>query len=309
MSRDTYLNLTAAETIVAIRKVAYTYRNKARRNRQSTFRPFSAIPLYKHVYRDGKVRFYGIEVPIIVREGMSLPKHPKGATLSYRVGKLFIHQTIEVESRQTYDAEGFLGCDLGVKNILTDSDGRISSGGQLNNLRRRHSKIKSRLQSKGTRSARRLLNKRRYKESRFARDTNHQISKKVVEKALTASFGIALEDLKGIRGNTKVRKADRRQHNFWGFNQLRQFITYKAELNGVPLVLVDPKNTSRTCLICGCVDRRNRKSQSEFICIQCGFGHHADTVAAINISRRAAGNQPYAPSQEDVRVPMPALKG
>jgi transposase len=202
--------LTAAETVVTIRKVAYTYRNKARRNQQSAFRPLGSIPLFKHVYRDGKARFYGIEVPVIARQGISLPKHPKGGTLSYRNSKLFIHQVIEIEPKMAYEPQGYLGCDLGIKNILTDSEGKIYSGGQLNSLRKRHEKIKARLQAKGTRSARRLLNKRRNKESKFSRDINHQISKRVVEKALTATFGIALENLKSIRGNTRVRKANRR---------------------------------------------------------------------------------------------------
>ena len=300
--------LTGAEAIVAIRKVAYTYKNKARRNSQSVFRLFGSIPLFRHVYRNGKVRFYGIEVPIIVMEGMGLPKHPKEGTLSYRNGRLFIHQAIEVECAVEYEPQGFLGCDLGIKNILTDSDGKIYSGGKLNNLRKRHNKIKARLQSKGTRSARKLLNKRRHKESLFARDVNHCISKNVVEKALTATYGVALEDLQGIREHTRVRKADRRKHHSWGFNQLRQFITYKSEILGVPLVLVDPRNTSRTCPKCGCVDKKNRKTQAEFLCIKCGFGHHADTVAAIIISRRAAGNQPYAPLSKDVQVPICASR-
>lgn len=143
--------------------------------------------------------------------------------------------------------------------------------------------------------------KRRYRERRFGRDINHRISKKVVEKAKTALLGIALEDLKGIQKNAaKIRKADRSRYNSWGFARLRLFIEYKAKLNGVPLKLISPENTSRTCPKCGTISKKNRKSQTWFKCIKCGYGHHADTVAAINISRRAAGNQPYAPSQEEV---------
>ena len=296
--------ITAAEATIAVRKVAYAYRNKARRDRQAIFRLRGSISLFKHLYRDGTVRFYGLTSPIIVRSGIVLPKHPKEGTLSYRDGKFMIHQIMEIEAPEPYAANGYLGCDLGIRNILVDSGSKIYSGGHLNGLRKRHSKLRAKLQSKGTRSSRKLLNTRRNKESRFARDVNHQISKSVVEKALTATFGLALEDLKGIRECVRVHKADRRQHNSWGFNQLRQFITYKAELKGVPLVLVDPKNTSRTCPECGYVDKKNRRSQSDFLCIRCGFGQHADIVAARNIASRAAGNQPDASSQEDVRVSL-----
>ena len=301
--------LRAAETVIAIRKVAYAYRNKARRDQQAVFRLKGSMPLFKHLYRNGRVQFYGFVSPIIAREGIVLPKYPREGTLSYRDGKFIIHQTIEVDSPPAYQPKGYLGCDLGVSNILVDSEGKVYSSDHLNGLRKRHSKIKARLQSKGTRSSRRLLNKRRHKESRFARDVNHRISRRVVEKALTATLGIALENLKGIREHIRVRKADRRQHNSWGFNQLRQFITYKAELKGVPLVLVDPRNTSRTCPECGYIDRKNRKTQSGFLCVKCGFGQHADIVAARNIASRAAGNQPYAPPKGDVRVPILAVEG
>jgi transposase len=55
----------------------------------------------------------------------------------------------------------FLGVDLGIKNIATDSDGKNFSGGHLNSLRKRHFKLRQRLQKKGTKSAKRLLKKRR----------------------------------------------------------------------------------------------------------------------------------------------------
>jgi IS605 OrfB family transposase len=61
---------------------------------------------------------------------------------------------------------------------------------------------------------------------------------------------ITLEDLTGIRNRTTVSKAQRRDHEFWSFGQLREFITYKAAIAGVPLVFVDPAYTSQECPIC-----------------------------------------------------------
>jgi putative transposase len=63
-----------------------------------------------------------------------------------------------------------------------------------------------RLQKKATRSALRLLRKRSKKESRFAADGNHQISKKIVTEAQRTGRGIALEDLTGIRHRVRLRK-------------------------------------------------------------------------------------------------------
>jgi IS605 OrfB family transposase len=139
----------------------------------------------------------------------------------------------------------FLGVDLGIKNIATDSDGKNDSASHLNSLRYRNLKLRQRLQKKGTKSAKRLLKKRRRKEHRFATDVHHQISKRIIERAKGTGRGLAMEDLTGIRERVTVRKSQRRSHHSWAFYQLRQFVTYKARLAGVKLVFVDPQYTSK----------------------------------------------------------------
>ncbi|WP_433379871.1 zinc ribbon domain-containing protein [Streptosporangium sp. CA-115845] len=116
---------------------------------------------------------------------------------------------------------------------------------------------------------------------------NHVIAKKLVGKAKDTRSGIALEDLQGIRERVTVRKAQRADLHSWGFHQLRTFVTYKAALAGVPVRLVDPRNTSRTCPGCGHLDKRNRPTRDEFCCVLCGLAGPADYFAAINIGRRA----------------------
>ena len=214
------------------------------------------------------------------------------ADLIYRNGDFYLHQVCEVEEPPANDSSEFLGVDLGIVNIAADSDGKTYSGNQVNGLRKRHAKLRSKLQAKGTKAATRLLKKRSSKEARFASHVNHVISKSIVAKAKDTGRGIALEDLSGIRDRITVRHSQRRQHHSWAFNQLRQFIEYKAKLAGVLVALVDPRNTSRACPECGSVDKANRKSQSLFSCVSCGYSAPADTVAAGNISRRALVNEP-----------------
>ena len=57
---------------------------------------------------------------------------------------------------------------------------------------------------------------------------------------------------------------------------------------GVPVVVVDPRNTSRQCFICGYTDKANRKSQEVFCCRKCGHKENADYNAACNIAVRGA---------------------
>lgn len=201
--------------------------------------------------------------------------------------------TVKSETPPVSDPQGFLGVDLGVKNVAADSDGTLYTGGHIRGLRKRHLKLRRRLQSKGTRGAKRLLRKRRQKERRFQTHENHCISKKIVAAAQGTGRGIAVEELTGIRDRITVRgKKQRTVLSAWAFSQLRQFLTYKSTDAGIPLVAVDPRNTSRTCPACGCIDKRNRPSQAVFRCVACQHSGHADLFAAENI-RRAAVNLPY----------------
>ena len=114
----------------------------------------------------------------------------------------------------------------------------------------------------------------------------------MVSLAKGTGRGIALEELTHINVRSTVRKAQRDSRSKWAFSQLRQFIAYKARLAGVPLVIIDPKNTSRQCNVCGHIDEKNRPTRSEFCCVSCGHSENADLNAAKNIRNRAAIIQP-----------------
>jgi putative transposase len=207
--------------------------------------------------------------------------------LIYRDGKWYLYATIEVpQAPQTEPVNGFVGVDMGIVNIATTSDGRCAAGTRLTRYRKRQQRLRQRLQAKKTSSARRLLKKRRRKEARFAADVNHQISKRIVAEAQRTGRGIAVEQLTGIRARVRLRKPQRAALHSWAFAQLGGFLAYKAKQAGVAFVEVDPAYTSQTCHACGWVDKRNRRSQSEFECGRCGFVGHADHNAAINIATR-----------------------
>ena len=290
--RDNF-GLCSKEAVVAVRKVAYAYRNKARRRRQAHFRPLGAIPVFGHAYkRDGTIRFYGFRIPFLAAKGMMFSSKSQ-AIVSIRRNKVVLFQPIEIEEMRESRVDEWLGVDLGVVNIAMDSDGEPFSGAHTNGLRGRHVRLRRRLQKVGSQSARRLLKKRSGRESRFTRCINHGISKRLVAKAHGSGRGIALEDLKGIRSRIKARRAQRGVLHSWSFAQLRGFIEYKAKLKGVPVLTVDPRNTSRTCPECGHISKMNRPTRDRFKCVVCNYAGCADHIAAENISR-AAGNRPYA---------------
>jgi len=214
--------------------------------------------------------------------------------LCYIDGEFYLFVTCEVETPEPIDVDEFLGVDLGIVNLAADSDGETYSGQAVNENRRKFQHRRRNLQRKGTHNAKRKLRKISGNQSRFQKDTNHTISKRIVQKSKDTGRGIALEDLSGIRDRVTVRRRQRARHANWSFYDLRQKIEYKAARAGVPVVAVDPRNTSRTCPVCGCVDKANRKTQSIFSCIQCGHAAPADTTAAVNIAARAVVNPPNA---------------
>jgi len=190
------------------------------------------------------------------------------------------------------EPDDFLGLDMGIVNLATDSDGDNYSGAEVEEVRRRYAHRRRNLQRKGTKASKRKLRKISGREARFRRDVNHRISKKVVQKAQRTGRGIALEELKGIRGRVTARRRQRARLSGWSFYQQRSFVEYKALLAGVPVVAVDPAHTSQTCPECGHVSKRNRPTRDRFCCESCGHAGPADHIAARNIRARAVVNRP-----------------
>ena len=292
--------LSAQVTVRVIAKVADAY--KLDRKTKRTFRATGSIAYDDRILtwrlQDQTVSIWTVNgrlrIPFACGEQqLELLQTQQGESdLGFYKGLFFLSATCEVDEPKPIDVEGALGVDLGVVNIAVDSDGQVHSASHINNVRHRHRRLRAKLQARGTRSAKRKLMRLSGKERRFAKDTNHCTSKKLVAKAKDTNRAIAMEDLEGIRERVTVRRKQRTTLHNWAFFQLRSFVTYKAKRVGMPVFLVDPRNTSRTCPECGHVDKANRPSQSKFSCMVCGFAGLADHIAAINIGRRAVVNPP-----------------
>jgi IS605 OrfB family transposase len=217
--------------------------------------------------------------------------------LVYRKGKFFLYATVDLPDHAPIEPTGFLGVDLGIVNIATDSDGASYSGEAVERIRRRHHENRRRFQKRATKGAKKRLKQLAGREAGFRKHQNHCISKALVQKAKGTDRGVALEDLNGIRERATVRAKDRAGHSGWSFHQLRAFVEYKAKLAGVPIVIVDPRGTSRTCSVCGHCEKANRKSQAEFCCQHCGYSTNADFNGARNIRDRG---ECKAPSKLDI---------
>ncbi len=291
--RTTY-KLPAQLAIRCISKASEAY--KRDKSIQPTLRPEGAV-----VYDPRVMAFKGIDtVSLLTLAGRVLVPFRFGAyqearmgsikgqaDLVYRKGTFYLAVTLDVPEPTPDTPDGTLGVDLGIVNLATDSEGETFSGEAVEQTRKRYHALRQRLQKCGTKSAIRHLKKLSGREARFRTNSNHVISKRIVQKAKASHQGIAIEELRHIRKRTDstVRRSQRSRHSSWAFAQLRSFLSYKSARAGVPLHTVDPAYTSRTCSQCGHCAKANRKSQSEFCCEQCGFSCNADWNAATNISR------------------------
>ena len=179
----------------------------------------------------------------------------------------------------------FMGVDLGIVRLATVSTpaGVVYFRGKAARQRREHlADIRRRYQRHGRRDR---VKQQQGKEQRWMRHRNHVISKRIVELANQQDEPvIVLENLQGIRERVRGTKRFNRMMASWTFRQLVDFVCYKADRVGIPVIGIDPRGTSKTCRRCGHSSRANRPTQSQFRCVNCHHQDNADGNASGNIA-------------------------
>jgi len=292
-------SLTAQMAVRSIAKVADAYKLDKKILRR--FRKDSAQSYDERIIRfarDDIVSLWTIsgrqKIPFVMGDYQrKLFAFRKGEVDLMRInGKFYLAAVCDIDEPELIKIKDVLGIDMGIVNLATDSTGKNYSGKAIRRASMTFQHRRKNLQKKQTPSARRKLKKISGKQQRFQKDVNHRISKEIVADAKRTESAIALEDLGGIRSRVTARRHRRARLSNWGFFQLRAFLSYKAKREGVPIILVDPRYTSQQCPECGHIERANRKTREDFLCVECGHAGPADTVAAQNIRARALVNAP-----------------
>lgn len=251
--------------IRAIAKVADAY--KVDKKTKRIFRPLGSIAYDSRImtYKpDNIVSLWCIggrqKIKFVCHNPAYLPYIKGEADLVYKKGKFYLFQTVDVPEEDVDDIENFIGIDFGLTDIIVTSDGVKHSADWINSYREQRQKVRSSIQSKGTRSSKRLLKRLSGKERTTVSIINHTIAKSIVKSAKEQGKGISIEDLTNIRFTSKRRnKKFRTKLGRWSFGQLRSFLSYKAALSGVKLVSVEPRYTSQTCSCCKHIGKRTNK--------------------------------------------------
>ena len=303
--RETF-NLPAQQTCSLFRDIAAAYkqaRTKKKklkkaiffkptffsvvRNRNFSFDPIKSI--VKITTINGRKSF-SIKISDYHNQYLSKFTRYCDSTISLaKNGKIYLNLTIELPDQDLQDHGNTMGIDLGLSKLATccTNTGKtlIIRGGFVKNKRNQFLNLRKRLQHKGTISSKRLLKKLSGKENRWMRDVNFCAVKSIIQFAKEQNVShVGIEDLSNIRSRSKkVSKDLKRSINSWAFYQFREILNYKTRMEGISLILVDPKYTSKACSKCGYVSKDNRKSQKHFKCQSCAYSQNADINAASNI--------------------------
>jgi putative transposase len=208
-------------------------------------------------------------------------KDPK---LFYKNGNFYLSLIFDIK-QEFVDNNKILGIDVGLKRLISTSEGNIIKGNEFNSIKRRIRWNKRKLQSKKKRShsAKIKLKKLRKKEANFSKNYIHNVTKSVIKN--TNANILVIEDLSKIKSKSKGMRFNNRlsQLPFFAF---RTMLTYKAQLYGKKVETVNPAYTSQ-------IDHRGLIGGKRKGCRYYGLDGivlDADINAAINIGRRYVNN-------------------
>ena len=207
----------------------------------------------------------------------------------------------------------FVGCDVGVRHLATLSDGTVLDGERfLPKKLARLKKEQRRLAGKKTGSANRIKQRKKIgrihqKIADTRRDNLHKLSRRLAD----AYGGIAFEDmdLAFINQNRDPRYRMSSKSYDVSIGTFRRYCQYKFEELGKPVVLVDPRNTTKACSGCGAIVPKERGCKIHD-CPHCGLVMDRDHNAAVNIKNRALiGREPPDSKPVESSAAAPANAG
>jgi len=238
---------------------------------------------------EGTVKILGnnkIQVPVIgvLKTYERLPEVlTKSCTISRQADRWFISFRFDVEQQESNNTD-VVGVDLGVKNLATFSTGEVISGAKS------YKKYEAKLSRMQWLNRNKIIGSNNWKKAQMAvarlhrkianirKDTLHKLTTMLAKNHGT----IVIENLNvsGMMANHKLAKAIADM----GFYEFRRQLTYKCELYGSKLVVVDRWfPSSKTCSNCGTKKETLSLDERVFICEHCRFTIDRDLNAAINL--------------------------
>ena len=245
-----------------------------------------------------------------MREALRFEGKVLGATVSRTADRWFLAVQVETELfplqqvPSTIAQEGrpsgsetqacVVGVDLGIKHLAVLSDGQVFDNPKplrraLRKLRRLNRRLHRKLKgSANRRKAAGRVSRLHARMTNVRQDTLHKLTAllsrnygHVVIEDPVSSTGQALN----VSGMLRKRRLARAIADV-GLHEFRRQLTYKAEVDGTLVTVVDRwYASSKTCSGCGTVKEILALSQRDYVCMACGLVKDRDWNAACNLER------------------------
>jgi putative transposase len=209
-------------------------------------------------------------------------KQPKGelrtAVLIKDVDGWYLKVVVKEDNKTNSENQAICAIDMGVKYFAVTSDGEYIENPKhlfqyLKQLRVENRKLsRMRKGGKNFKKQKKVLAKLYQKITRVRKDFLHKQSRYLANNYST----VIREDLnisKMVKGSKLAKHI---LDCSWGL--FFELLEYKTNV-----IKVNPAYTSQKCSKCGHTCKENRKTQSLFECVNCGYTANADFQATLNI--------------------------
>jgi putative transposase len=222
----------------------------------------------------------------------------KTITNKYYVS-ILVENNQPLPEKKPIKLESSVGIDLGIKDLIITSDGKKFENkdffkSMMNKLRIEQRSLSRKIKGSNHYLKQKMVVALLHEHIRNQRqDYLHKISKYLVDNYDT----ICMENL-NVSGMVKNHNLSRAISDM-GWNELKSMIDYKCEWYGKNLSVIgrfDP--SSKTCNICGTINKDLTLKDREWTCKKCNTFHDRDTNAALNIRNFGLRNQPSVTQSE-----------
>jgi len=246
---------------------------------------------------------------LIVHRDFPLEKVKRVAVKLTRSGKVYVSFIVEdYEFPKLPNTGKAVGIDVGIEKLLVTSDGEY-----LPNLRPYERALKKVKRLHKALSRKKFLSKNWFKaKMKLARAYEHLAD---LRRDLYMKLGryfaehydvVVMEDIsvKQLIGKSG-RRMRMRLHDV-AIHELRSIVKYQVEKHGKEFILVDPRNSSKTCAKCGYVKDDLTLNDRIFSCPRCGWTADRDYNSALNHLKHAGWVPPVVPVE---LRPLPVTMG
>ena len=294
--RETY-GLPARLTLDAIRQgiwIAKGWLRNPKRGRRPVIRKLSMILTPKQSYSFGWA-----EASILTINGRkTIPlvyvERWHGKYRDWRVkearllpGRLNVVVEKEVPIKSVSDV---LGLDINYANLTFSDKTKIPVKGFIKALtfKARAEAVQQRYSKKWkhVKGIKQAVSRFGAKARNIIKDTVNQLAVQVVKITSQKNSALAVEDLKKLNSGFKIfSKNQRIRLHLWAYKKLLKTIEFKAGVEGISVIKVNPKGTSSKCPICQ--SKLKEVSYRRLRCPSCGFEADRDYIGALNVKMKA----------------------